>query len=270
MLLTFGLYLLLGIAAGFVAGLFGIGGGILIVPVLAFCFPLTGMEGDVVMHAAVATSLATIVFTSISSVATHHRAGAIRWSIFPHVVAGILFGALAGSWVASSLSGVVLQVAFGIFALVMASKMAFGLNPAKGRDYDAHPVARPELGIAGMVIGFGSAIFGIGGGSLSVPYLTFRGLKMQQAVATSAAIGLPIAIVGAAGYIWTGWNDENTAQYSLGFIYLPAFFGIVLTSTFAARFGARLAHRLEQKKLKRIFALFLLVVGLKFLASNLF
>lgn len=265
MLETLGLYLLLGAAAGLIAGLFGIGGGLLIVPVLIFSFTLQGMPSEVLTHSAVATSLATIVFTSVASVRAHHSRGAVCWSLFPPMTGGILCGAFAGVWIADALAGSLLQALFGGFALLVALQMAFDLRPPQGRDAPQGP----ELVGAGAVVGCASAIFGIGGGTLTVPYLHWRSLSVQQAVATSAACGLPIALMGAAGNIISGWDETRLADWYLGYIYLPAFAGIVLTSSFTARYGASLAHRLPQKTLKRIFALLLLVVGVRFVVTNL-
>jgi uncharacterized membrane protein YfcA len=261
MLETLGLYLLLGAVAGLVAGLFGIGGGILIVPVLIFSFSLQGMPAEVLTHSAVATSLATIVFTSIASIRAHQRRGAVCWSLFPPLTGGILAGAFAGVWIADAMTGTLLQALFGGFALLVALQMAFDLRPARGRTAPT----RPELAGAGSIVGCASAIFGIGGGTLTVPYLHWRSLTMQQAVATSAACGLPIALVGALGNILSGWDETRLADWHLGYIYLPAFAGIVLTSSFTARYGAALAHSLPQKTLKRIFAVLLLIVGARFL-----
>lgn len=266
MLMTLGLYLLLGCAAGLVAGLFGIGGGILIVPVLVFSFTLQGMSPEVLTHSAVATSLATIVFTSISSILAHHQRAAVRWHLIPWLTLGILGGALGGVWIADLLTGKVLQLLFGCFALFVAVQMAFELRPDSGQ---VSP-KRPELTLAGGCIGCASALFGIGGGTLTVPYLHWRQLSIQQAVGTSAACGFPIALVGALGNVWTGWESTAMPPWHLGYIYLPAFVGIVLTSSLAARYGARLAHTLPQKQLKRIFALLLAVVGARFLFVNLF
>ncbi len=259
------LYLLLGVAAGFVAGLFGIGGGLLIVPVLIFSFTAQGMPPEVLTHAAVATSLGTIVFTSISSIRAHHAKGAVCWNLFPWISVGIVAGALAGVWIAEMLSGRSLQLAFGCFTLAVALQMALNLKPSSG----GRDPGKLELSAAGCGVGCASAVFGIGGGTLTVPYLHWRRLTMPQAVATSSACGLPIALIGAAGNVVTGWGEAAMPEWSLGYIYLPALVGIVLTSAFTARFGARLAHRLPQRRLKLIFALFLAFVGIRFLVTNL-
>lgn len=266
MLLTLLMYLLLGAAAGVVAGLFGIGGGLLIVPVLVFSFKLQGVPVEVLTHMAVATSLATIVVTSISSIMAHHKRGAVRWALFRPLALGILVGAFLGVLTAGRLQGDVLQMLIGCFALAVAAQMAFGLKP------DSTPGPEPSGGAlvgAGGVIGWASALFGIGGGTLTVPFLSWRHVPMQQAVATSSACGLPIALVGACTNIYEGWGHEGLVDWSLGYVYLPAFAGIVLTSPFFARIGARWAHSLPAPVLRRIFALLLTVVGLRFLISNL-
>lgn len=265
MLTTLALYLLLGALAGVVAGLFGIGGGLLIVPVLVFTFELQGIPAAVLTHMAVATSLATIVITSISSIRTHHQHGAVRWELFRPLGVGILLGAVLGVNTAVQLPGPVLQLSIGIFVLVVAVQMALNLKPSAG---DSLP-SKLELGAAGGGIGWASAIFGIGGGTLTVPYLSWRRISMPQAVATSAACGLPIALMGAATNVGLGWGDPDLPEWSLGYVYLPAFMGIVLASSLTAPVGARLAHRLPQARLKRVFALFLLVVSLRFILGNL-
>lgn len=257
----FAMYLVLGAFAGTLAGLFGIGGGLIIVPVLIFTFGLQDVSTEVAAHLAIGTSLATIVFTSFSSVRSHHRRQGVRWDIFRMMAAGIAIGAMLGAWTASLLSGDVLELIIGVFVILVAIRMLFGGHPKPGRDVPG----APGLMGAGAGIGWASAIFGIGGGTLTVPFLSWCNVRMQQAVGTSAACGLPIALAGAAANIATGWNHPDIPQYSLGFIYLPAFVGIVLTSVLCARFGAELAHRLDAVLLKRIFAVLLIVVGIRFL-----
>lgn len=255
------LYVLLGAAAGVLAGLFGVGGGLIIVPVLVMSFAAQGVAPEVLTHLAVGTSLATIIFTSINSVLEHQRKGAVRWSIFAWMALGILLGAALGAATAATLQGEVLQKIIGVFAIVIALQMALDLKPKASL---AVP-GKPGLTVAGAVIGWASAIFGIGGGSLSVPFLTWRSVPMQQAVATSAACGLPIAMAGALSFMWLGWDNPQLPAWSLGFVYLPALAGIAVSSMFFARLGARLAHRLSPRVLKRLFALLLFSVGLSFL-----
>ena len=259
--MEFLLYLLLGAAAGVLAGLFGVGGGLIIVPVLVFSFQAQGFAPEVLTHLAVGTSLATIAFTSVNSVLAHHKRGAVQWPIFRALTVGILAGSVLGGLTASLLNGPLLQKVIGVFALVMAAQMAFDLRPGAAGGIPG----KAGLGAAGGVIGWASAIIGIGGGSLTVPFLTWRSLPMQQAVATSAACGLPIAIASALSFIWLGQGETLLPEWSLGFVYLPALLGIAATSMFFARFGAQLAHRLSAKLLKRLFALLLLGVGVNFL-----
>jgi len=259
--MEFLLYLALGACAGVLAGLFGVGGGIIIVPVLVFSFTLQGFDASVLTHLAVGTSLATIVFTSIQSVRAHHRVGAVQWLVVGWMTLGILVGAGLGALTASYIAGPYLQKIIGVFAILVALQMFLDLRPkASGQ-----PHGKPGLTIAGVVIGWASAIFGIGGGSLTVPFLTWRSLTMQQAVATSSACGFPIAVASAISFMILGWHDSLLPPHSLGFVYLPALIGIALTSMFFARFGARLAHKLSPRVLKRLFALLLVVVGTSFL-----
>lgn len=260
---VFASYLALGALAGTLAGMFGIGGGLVIVPVLIFSFGLQGISPDVAVHLAIGTTLAVIVFTATSSIRTHHQHGAVRWDIFWPMTVGIVFGALLGAKSAAMLSGDTLQLIIGVFVILMALKMLTGANTKPGRDIPG----RPGLAAVGGFIGWASAIFGIGGGSLTVPYLNWCNVRMQHTVGTSAACGLPIALAGAAGNIWTGWGEAGLPGYSLGFVYLPALLGIIVTSVFFARFGARLAHRLDATVLKRIFAIMLIVVGIRLLTS---
>ena len=255
------LYLVLGGFAGTLAGLFGVGGGMIIVPVLVYSFALQGIAPDVLTHMAVGTSLATIVFTSINAIRAHHAKGVVRWRLFVWLTAGIVLGTVLGALTAAQISGPMLQKIIGVFAICVAIQMAFKLQPKAALTEPG----KPSLGIAGGVIGWASAIFGIGGGSLTVPFLVWRSVPMQQAVATSSACGLPIALAGAISFVFTGWDETGLPSWSLGYVYLPALIGIASTSMLFAGFGARLAHRLSQDLLKRLFALLLLCVGINFL-----
>ncbi|GAA6134702.1 sulfite exporter TauE/SafE family protein [Oceaniserpentilla sp. 4NH20-0058] len=258
-------YLAVGAFAGLLAGLFGIGGGMVIVPVLVITFESLGFSNDVLTHMAVATSLASIVFTSLSSVRTHHQKKAVDWSIVKMLSLGILVGAVLGVLTADSLSGAGLQIVIGISALMMAAQMGLGLKPKPTRSLPG-PVG---LGSAGAGIGWASALFGIGGGSLTVPFLTWCNHPMQRSVATAAACGFPIALVGALSNMAVGWSNPLLPQESIGYVYWPALLGIVITSVPCARLGAKLAHRLSAEKLKRLFAIMLVFVAVKFLTANL-
>lgn len=255
------IYLILGACAGVLAGLFGVGGGMIIVPVLVYSFAIQGFAPEALTHMAVGTSLATIAFTSINSVRAHHKRGAVRWQLVKWMTLGIVGGALLGALTAALLSGPVLQKIIGVFAILMAVQMTFNISPKAAFGEPG----KPALTAAGGVIGWASAIFGIGGGSLTVPFLVWRSVPIQQAVATSAACGMPIAVAGSLSFIWTGWAQAGLPPWSLGYVYLPALVGIALTSVFFAGYGARLAHRLPQLVLKRLFALLLLCVGINFL-----
>lgn len=259
--MEFALYLLLGGFAGVLAGLFGVGGGLIIVPVLVFSFTAQGFDPQILTHLAVGTSLATIVFTSFNSILAHHRKGAVRWPVARWMTLGILIGAAVGSVTAAAIHGPLLQKIIGVFAIVMAVQMGFSLQPKASAGVPGAPV----LTLAGVLIGWASAIFGIGGGSLTVPFLSWRSVPMQQAVATSAACGLPIAVAGALSFAVVGWHDAHLPDWSLGFVYLPALVGVAITSMFFARIGAQLAHRLSPQLLRRLFALLLLGVGINFL-----
>ncbi|MBK1853171.1 MULTISPECIES: sulfite exporter TauE/SafE family protein [unclassified Marinobacter] len=263
LLSVFAIYMVLGAFAGTLAGLFGIGGGLIIVPVLIFSFGAQGFSLEIAAHMAVGTSLATIVFTSLSSIRSHHGHGAIRWDVFRPMAFGIVAGALIGAWTAALLSGAMLELIIGVFVILVGLKMLFEVNPSPSRNV----AGKVGLAGAGAGIGWASAIFGIGGGTLTVPYLSWSNVRMQQAVGTSAACGLPIAVAGAVGNVWTGWSEPALPEYSFGYIYLPALIGIILTSVLFARVGANLAHRLNAKVLKRVFAILLLLVGLRFLLS---
>ncbi|MCQ4348682.1 sulfite exporter TauE/SafE family protein [Pseudomonas stutzeri] len=259
--MEFVIYLILGAAAGVLAGLFGVGGGMVIVPVLVYSFQVQGFAPEVLTHMAVGTSLATIAFTSINSIRAHHRRGAVRWEIVRWLAVGILAGSVLGGLTASLLQGAWLQKIIGVFAISVAAQMAFDLKPRASGGVPG----KTGLGAAGGVIGWASAIIGIGGGSLTVPFLTWRSVPMQQAVATSAACGLPIAVASALSFMWLGHGEPQLPPWSAGFVYLPALVGIATTSMFFARFGAQLAHHLSPLMLKRLFALLLLCVGLNFL-----
>ncbi|MDX1694356.1 MAG: sulfite exporter TauE/SafE family protein [Ketobacteraceae bacterium] len=253
----------LGVAAGIIAGLLGLGGGIIVVPVLIFTFALLGFPEAVATHMAVGTSLATIVITSFGSVRQHHAKGAVRWDIFRFLVVGLVLGAFAGAEVADWLNGRVLQILFGVFAILMAVQMVAGFRPHPQRDVPG-PLG---LSVAGLGIGLASAIFGIGGGSLTVPYLTWCNVKMQHAVGTSSAGGMPIALAGALGFIIAGWDTQSLPAYSLGYVYLPALLGIGITSVIFAQIGARFAHRIPALTLKKCFGVILVLVGIKLIAG---
>ncbi len=255
------IYLGVGAIAGFAAGLFGVGGGLVIVPALVACFAVLAVSPDIAMQLAVGTSLAAIVVTSISSVRAHHQLGNIDWSSWRGLAPGIAAGVVFGVGTASYMEAESLKLAFGIFCLLIAGYMGLAIAPAASRALPG------TLGLAstGVGIGYFSALFGVGGGSLTVPYLSWCNMRMQRAVATSAACGLPIAIVGASSNVVAGYGHGSLPAYSTGFVYWPALLGLVLLSAPCAKWGARLAQSLSATHLRRAFAGFLLVVGSQFI-----
>jgi hypothetical protein len=255
------LYLAVGAFAGLIAGLFGVGGGLVIVPVLVFVFKGHGIHEAVMVHLAVGTSLATIVFTSISSVRAHHQRGAVRWAVFRKLAPGIVIGALLGAVIADAMPTKVLRSFFGIFELGVAAYLLWNRQPAPHRTLPG----TAGMTAAGGVIGTVSSIIGIGGGTLTVPFLVWCNVALREAVATSAACGLPIAVAGAAGFVLTGWGNAALPAYATGYLYWPAFAGIVAASVLFAPLGARLAHTLPVASLRRFFALFLAALGLRML-----
>lgn len=266
--MEFILFLLIGALAGFTAGLFGVGGGLVIVPILYVVFTQMGYDANVVMHLALGTSLATIIVTSISSLMAHHKNGAVLWPVFKNLAPGLVLGAFLGAGVAGLLSSNKLQLIVGIFALWVAYNMFTGAKKAINTKQKLP--STPKQMAAGAGIGIASAIFGIGGGSLTVPYLNYCGVVMQKAVGTSAACGLPIAIAGALGFMFFGVQDQVVIANSIGYIHIYAFIGISSMSFFTAKLGAKAAHALSPAMLKKCFAALLMTVGCYFIMESVF
>ena len=256
-------YLLLGAVAGTLAGLLGIGGGLIVVPVLAFTFEAQGFDAAIIMHLALGTSLATIVVTSLSSIRTHHRHGAVLWPVMRQLSGGIMVGALCGAFVADQLASVWLQKIFAIFTLLVAMQMALGLRP---QGMGALP-GRVGLAGVGSVIGVVSSVVGIGGGTMTTPFLLWCHTATRHAIATSAACGLPIAVAGAFGYWLAGMGADGLPAWSSGYLYWPAFLGVVASSVLCASFGARMTHVLPVNLLKKGFALLLFVIGCRLIVA---
>lgn len=256
----FFVYLLLGATAGLFAGLFGIGGGIILVPALTWIFSNQGMPTDLVLLVAIATSLATIILTSISSVVAHHKRGAIQWGIVLRFAPAILVGSLVGTLIAQQLEPGTLKIIFGVFLIGVAIQTGLQIKPKKQTLW----LNKWSCGFGGALIGACSSLLGIGGGTLTVPFLLKCQQPIRNAVAISSACGFPIAVAGTIGYIILGWNVPDRSTWSLGYIYGPAFIGIVASSVLFAPIGAKLAHSLPTKQLKRLFAIFIFIVGCKF------
>jgi uncharacterized membrane protein YfcA len=252
------IYAALGLVAGVLAGLLGVGGGIVIVPMLSIAFDLQGLPSQYIQHMALGTSLGTIMFTSISSFRAHHKHGAVNWSVVRRITLGIIVGTLAGSWVAAQLSTRFLKGFFAVFLFYVATQMILNIKPKGGRQLPG----RVGMSAVGGGIGVVSSLVGIGGGTLSVPFMVWCNMTMHNAVGTSAAIGFPIAVAGAAGYLINGLKvAADLPPMSLGFLYLPALIGIAVTSILTAPLGARIAHKLPVAQLKRVFAILLYVMG---------
>lgn len=269
-------YLFAGVFAGLLAGLFGIGGGMVIVPALIYIFKAQGVPEATLTHIGIGTSLATIIVTSISSLRAHHSKGAVNWSIWKRMAPGLVIGSLIGAAIASIIHGDSLQAIIGVGAFLVGLKILFMKNKSLEED-DLSKLPSPigQTGLGGF-IGVVSAIFGIGGGTLTVPILSYCGLKIKNAVGTSAACGLPIASAGAIGFLVFGQLVDPNLKEALpnsiiGFVHIYAFACVSFASFFTARIGAKLAHKLPAATLKKAFAVLLLIVGIKLvLNSNIF
>jgi uncharacterized membrane protein YfcA len=256
------MYSTVGAVAGVLAGLLGIGGGLVIVPMLVYCLTLQGISNQTIMHLALGTSMASIMFTAVSSFWSHHRRGAVKWIVVRRIVLGIFVGTFLGACIAAQLSTRFLKVFFVVFLYYVALQMLFGKKPKPSRQL---PQRVGMFGV-GNVIGAVSSLVGIGGGTLSVPFMVWCNIPLHQAIGTSAAIGFPIAVAGTLGYVYNGLAAD-LPHGSLGYVYLPALLGIIVASVLTAPLGVRLAHSLPVDKLKRVFAVLLLVVATRMLIS---
>jgi uncharacterized membrane protein YfcA len=255
-------FAIIGVVAGYLAGLLGIGGGFIVVPALTLLFLRDSVTAPWAIHIAVATSLATMLVTSLSSILAHHRRGAIRWPLVRSLAAGLVLGAVLGAIIADALRGDALVRVFGGFAVLAGLQLILSRNPEGEKPLPG----QPGVSLVGMMIGAVSSLIGIGGGALTGPWQMWHGVRAQNAVATSAACGYPIAVAGTATFIWLGWQGGLPGQ-GLGYVNLPAFAGIALTSALAAPLGAATVHRLPARLVRRIFGVFLVLIGLRMLAG---
>jgi len=257
------IYLAIGLSVGFLAGLLGIGGGMVMVPMLVFVFSAKQFPPEHMMHLALATAMATIVFTSLSSVRAHHRHGAVDWRVARTMAPGIVAGALAASLVAGFVPTRPLAVFFALFMLYASLQMFFEIKPEATRQLPG------TAGLFGVGAGIGalSSVLAAGGAFLSIPFLARCNVPLKRAIGTAAANGFPIAVAGTAGYVLNGLHAAGLPEGSLGFVYLPALAIIVAASMPTAPLGARLAHRLPVKRLRIVFALVLLALALRMLAN---
>ncbi|WCE29202.1 sulfite exporter TauE/SafE family protein [Vibrio sp. SCSIO 43137] len=255
--------LFLGGFVGVMAGLLGIGGGLIVVPALLFLLPKAGITADIVMHLALATSLASIIITSGSSALNHLKLGNVSVYVIKWLLPGVVIGGLLGSYVTELIPVDLLPKVFGFIVLFLALQMLLSVKSQKIRSMPSPSVTA----CSGCVIGVISTLAGIGGGSLTVPYLSRYGVEMRRAIGSSSVCGCVIAISGMAGFIWHGTGAENLPEYSIGYVYVPALLAIVSTSMFTTKIGARLATNLPTAQLKKVFAVFLLFIAGRMLLS---
>ena len=255
-----------GLLAGFMAGLLGIGGGFIVVPLLLLILPQTGIEKSLLVHFSVGTSLACICITSLFSAHAHQRKQAINWALLKLIVPGLIIGALLGSMLAGIIDGSILILIFVSGALLTAVYLM--------SNHQTPHVNTTTSGLIyfvyGQFTGIISALIGIGGGSVLVPFLVYRGESMVKSVATAAAGGFPIAFFASLGFVYSGWLPTNGVEYASGYIYWPAFLGITLFSSLSAPLGAKLAHFIKEKSLKQIFAVFLILTSGQIIYSQWF
>ncbi len=258
-------FLLLGSFVGFMAGLLGIGGGGIMVPVLTTLFLYQGFPLDSVIHIALGTSMASIILTSLSSLRAHDIKGAVRWTIVKDMSPGIIVGTFLATFLVAYLNTVFLALFFSLFMAYIALQLFLNRQAMPTRSL----TNKTGLLLAGAGIGSLSALVSIGGGSLTVPFLSWQNIPLKKAIGTSAAIGLPLSIAGTLGYIFNGWENTSLENGMLGFIYLPAVMLISITSFLMAPYGAKLAHKLPTPILKKAFAILLIILSIKMLTSIL-
>lgn len=254
-------YLALGAVAGFVAGLFGVGGGLILVPVLLFVFDAQHFSAGNTMHLALGTSMATILFTSLSSARKHHQHGAVNWRAVRDLTPGILLGAALGAWSAAAISPLGLGIFFALFVYFAAAQILLDARPKPSRQLPGFP----GMTLTGTVTGWISSLVSIGGGTVIVPFLIWCNVPLRHAIGTSAAIGFPVAAGGTLGYIVTGINLPDLPANTLGFVYLPALLWVAPATVLAAPFGAIAAHRMKTGLLRKLFAVLLLALATKLL-----
>ena len=255
-------FALIGLLAGYLAGFLGIGGGFVVVPALTWLFLQQDSTAPWAIHMAVGTSLATMLVTSLSSILAHHRRRAIRWPLVRSLAFGLVAGAVLGAVIADALAADSLGRVFGAFAVLAGLQLILGRNPEGERPLPD----QPAVSLVGLVIGAISSLIGIGGGALTGPWQMWHGIRAQNAVATSAACGYPIALAGSLSFVLLGWG-QGLPGMALGYVHGPAFAGIALTSALAAPLGAATVHRLPPLLVRRLFGGFLILVGLRMLSG---
>lgn len=254
-------YLLMGLFVGFFAGLLGIGGGLILVTLMVWLFTLQGFPEDRILHMALGTSIASIVFTSISSLRAHHKHGAVRWDIVRTAIPGLIIGTLLGTLVADQLKSKYLAIFFVIFVYYSAVQMFVNAKPKPSRQLPG----KLGLNLASVIVGIVSALVGVGGGVMTIPLMSLCNVPMRNAIGTSAALGLPIAIAGTVGFIITGLGKDHLPAFSIGYLYLPALIGIVIGTLVTVPWGAKMAHTMPVSQLKKIFAVILFILATRML-----
>ncbi len=257
------LYIVLGVLVGFMAGLLGVGGGGILVPLLASIFTYQGISVDNVIHMALGTSLTCMIISSIASLRAHASRGAVVWQVVGGMAPGIILGAFLATQIAAHVNAAYMALFFALFMALIAGQLFLNWQPKPSQK----PMALRGLIVAGAGIGSVSALAAVGGGFLTVAYLGYKNIDIKKAIGTSAAVGFPIAIAGTVGYMISGWSKTLSDSYTFGYIYVPAFLAISIASFIAAPYGARCSHSLPDAYLKKIFAVISLVLSIKMLVS---
>ena len=257
------LYLVLGAFVGFMSGLLGVGGGGILVPLLASLFTWQGMGKDHALPMALGTAMTCMILSSAASIRAHAARGAIAWRVAFGMTPGIMAGAFAITHLAVNLNPIYIAIFFALFMAIVAMQMFLNWKPAASKT----PARLHGLLITGACIGSISALAAVGGGFLSVVYMGYKNMDLKKAIGTSSAIGFPIAITGAAGYMINGWSKTASLPFTFGYVYLPAFIAIAVSSVIAAPYGVRLSHGLPEVKLKKIFAVVSLMLSIKMMAT---
>jgi len=256
-------YAAVGAAVGFFAGLLGIGGGAIMVPLLVMLFEAQGLPKAHILHLAVGSGMASILFTSLSSMRAHAARGVVRWDLALALTPGILVGGLLGSAITAWISTQLFASLFTVVVFFAATNILIDRKPKPARQL---PGALGSM-LVGVVISFFSTLAALGGAFLTIPFALYCNVPMLQAIGTSAIVGFPIALAGSVGFIAAGWGQSGLPPYSIGYVYLPAMLGITLASVLTAPLGAAAAHRLPTKRLKQIFAVLLYALATKMMIS---
>lgn len=254
-------YLLMGLFVGFFAGLLGIGGGLILVTLMVYLFTVQGFPADRLLHLALGTSITSIVFTSISSLRAHHQHGAVRWDILRIAVPGLIAGTLFGTVVADLLKSKYLAIFFVIFVYYSAVQMFANIKPKPTRQLPG----KVGMSAAAVIVGIVSSLVGVGGGVMTIPLMSLCNVPMRQAIGTSAALGLPIAVAGTVGYMANGLGKDHLPALSVGYVYVPALVGIVVGTFITVPWGARMAHTMPVTRLQKIFAVILFILATRML-----